>query len=77
MKVVGKILWWIVKIWIWFWGIGITILLGLGLLGAKSLGKTPSDYFDDVGNDKTVEDTMTTTYALHGIDRLSKMFKKK
>lgn len=75
MKVVWKIIKIIVTIWMWLCGIASAILLGLGLLGAKSLGKTPSDYFDDVGKDE--EDRMQTTYALHGINRLEKLFKKK
>ena len=74
MKVVWKVIKIIVTIWMWLCGIATAILLGFGLLGAKSLGKTPSEYFDDVGKE---EDTVTETYALHGIDRLSKMFKKK
>ena len=73
MKVVWKVIKIIVTIWMWLCGITSAILLGFGLLGAKSLGKTPSDYFNDVGD----EDSVEITYALHGINRLEKLFKKK
>lgn len=73
MKVVWKIIKIIVTIWMWLSGIASAILLGFGLLGAKSLGKTPSDYFNDVGN----EEDPQLAYALHGINRLEKLFKKK